>query len=136
MSFIPGPGPRAEPPADVSVFRRSIDDPGDFLRVHRTNPARYPFLLESAAHGTPHGRYDLLLAFPGEALTLDGEGRVSGPGARPGAGFLDALDRWWAAERGPSMPADAPPFTGGWFLYLGYELAGEVEPTACPWGWP
>jgi anthranilate synthase component 1 len=111
------------------VFRRPIDDPGDFLRVHRTNPARYPFLLESAAHGTPHGRYDLLLAFPGEALTLDGEGRVSGPGARPGDGFLDALDRWWAAERVPSMAADAPPFRGGWFLYLGYELAGEVEPT-------
>jgi anthranilate synthase component 1 len=25
--------------------------------------------------------------------------------------------------------ADALPFRGGWFLFLGYELAGEVEPT-------
>jgi len=111
------------------MFSRSVSDPGDFLQVHRTQPARYPFLLESAAHGTPHGRYDLLLAFPGEALTLDGAGRVSGPGSQPGGGFLDALDRWWGAERTAPMRVDAPPFAGGWFLFLGYELAGEVEPT-------
>jgi anthranilate synthase component I len=25
--------------------------------------------------------------------------------------------------------ADAPPFCGGWVVYLGYEMAGEIEPT-------
>src|SRR5208283_4081389 len=43
------------------------------------------------------------------------------------AGFLGALEDWWLALR---MPADAAslPFTGGWLLFLGYELADEVEP--------
>ncbi len=129
MSSIPGPGPRAEPSSGIPVLCRSVADPGDFLRVHQARPDRYPFLLESAAYGTPHGRYDLLFGFPDAALTLDGEGRVSGPGCEPGDGFLQALDRWWASERGSAVPGDIPPFAGGWFLYLGYELAGEVEPT-------
>ncbi|MDH5622492.1 MAG: aminodeoxychorismate synthase component I, partial [Gammaproteobacteria bacterium] len=43
-------------------------------------------------------------------------------------GFLPALDEWWAAER--TAPADDRlPFRGGWFLYLGYELAAEIEPS-------
>lgn len=45
--------------------------------------------------------------------------------------FLPALDRWWQRERTQSSPDDASlevPFTGGWLLYLGYELAGEIEP--------
>jgi anthranilate synthase component 1 len=41
--------------------------------------------------------------------------------------FLPALDRWWRAER-EDQRVDVP-FAGGWFLYLGYELAAEVEPT-------
>lgn len=46
----------------------------------------------------------------------------------PGLSFLDALDSWWSAERVTSRPG-RPPFLGGWFLYLGYELAGEIEPA-------
>src|SRR5208283_200111 len=43
------------------------------------------------------------------------------------AGFLGALEDWWLALR---MPGDAAslPFSGGWLLFLGYELADEVEP--------
>ena len=41
--------------------------------------------------------------------------------------LLQALDRWWSDERVDT--ADSPlPFHGGWFLYLGYELAEEIEP--------
>ncbi len=88
-------------------------------------PANYPFLLESAADG-PLDRYSLLLRSSGETLRLDPDGTLSGPGV--GDGFLARLDDWFAAERLPGPgPAD-PPFTGGWFLYLGYELAGEIEP--------
>ncbi len=45
--------------------------------------------------------------------------------------FLPALDRWWQREREQFSPHDAVhdvPFTGGWLLYLGYELAGQIEP--------
>ncbi len=38
-----------------------------------------------------------------------------------------ALENWWLALRTPGDAASLP-FTGGWLLYLGYELAAEIEP--------
>jgi anthranilate synthase component I len=106
----------------------SIADPGDLLKLHRVAPARYPFLLESAASGTVQGQCDLLLGMPGPALVLDASGRLSGPCAGEDGDFLRALDRWWRRERLESRPA-WPLANGGWFLFLGYELAGQVEPV-------
>ncbi len=103
-------------------------DPGDLLALHRLEPARYPFLLESAATGTAQGRGDLLFGWPGEALVLDQQGRLSGPGADGEHDFLAALDRWWRRERMAGV-APWPLAWGGWFVYLGYELAGQVEPV-------
>jgi len=96
------------------------------LRLHRLRPDRYPVLLESAATGTPQGRYSLLLAAPGERLLRRGDGTLEGPGK--GRRFLERLDDWWARERSAPGRPDWP-FAGGWFLLLGYELAEEVEPT-------
>ncbi|GAA5010620.1 aminodeoxychorismate synthase component I [Pseudoluteimonas lycopersici] len=89
----------------------------DLLDLHRSAPARYPLLLESAAAGTAQGRWDLLLATNGESVR-----------AREGEAFLAALDREWHALR---TPREEPrwPFRGGWALYLGYELAGQIEPV-------
>ncbi len=42
-------------------------------------------------------------------------------------GFLAALERWWTALRVPETVSPLP-FIGGWLLYLGYELASEIEP--------
>jgi anthranilate synthase component I len=106
----------------------SVADPGDLLAVHRVAPGRYPFLLESAAAGTPQGRQDLLLGWPGTALVLDARGRLSGPGAGPDSDFLHALDRWWRQERREAS-SPWPLAGGGWFLFLGYELAAQVEPV-------
>jgi anthranilate synthase component I len=107
---------------------RGLPDPGDLLALHCRSPERYPFLLESAAAGTAQGRCDLLLGWPGEALVLDSQWRLSGPCADGGQDFLQALDRWWRRER--SVSADPWPLAGGgWFLYLGYELAAQVEPV-------
>jgi anthranilate synthase component 1 len=111
----------------------------------RLNPARYPFLLQSLTHSTTadkaeamneisqRARFDILFAFPGETLRLLADG-IHGPDHKNPQtnedGFLAALDRWWAAEsidKDQEQDTDLP-FTGGWFLYLGYELAGEVEP--------
>ena len=101
----------------------------DFLKAHAEDPARFPFLLESASQGSRHARFDLLLARSGEELTLEAGGRLVGPGA-PARGFLAALDRWFQAEPRAAAGLKGPlPFVGGWFLYLGYELAAEVEPT-------
>jgi anthranilate synthase component 1 len=99
----------------------------DFLQAHIADPARFPFLLESASAGTRQGRYDLLLTAGAETLWLDAGGTLVGERAA-GGGFLAALDAWFEAERVPQAGAPALPFRGGWFVYLGYELAAEVEP--------
>ncbi len=108
----------------VSQIPASID----LLDLHRLDPGRYPFLLESAASGEPLGRYDILFAFPGPTLLLDAEFRLSGPGAGKSARFLDTLDRWWL-DTGSGLNPEPAPFSGGWFVYLGYELAQEIEPS-------
>ena len=53
-------------------------------------------------------------------------GVLSGPYAA-GGGFLAALEAWWRHER--AAPQAVPlPFSGGWLLFLGYEIAQEIEP--------
>ena len=62
----------------------------------------------------------------GECLRLGPKGRLSGPHA--GAkGFLASLENWWTELR-ESAGISPLPFIGGWLLYLGYELASEIEP--------
>lgn len=104
----------------------ALDDTIDLLDLHRVSPRRYPFLLQSAAADASLGRYDILFAAPGESLVLNTLGELDG--AAKQGGFLAALDALWRAECLAEGVPDLP-FTGGWFLYLGYELAGEVEPS-------
>ena len=102
------------------------DAPARMVTLHAGDPGRYPVLLDSAATGGTLGRFSLLLAAPGERLVLERDGRLCGPGT--GSRFCERLNDWWRTERGPPPPPPWP-FAGGWFLYLGYELAREVEPT-------
>ena len=95
---------------------REIAGPEDLRQLHRDYPSRYPFLLQSTAAGGALGRYAILFASPGEALVADPDKR-----------FLDELDHRWHEEK-VDLEQGGLPFRGGWFLYLGYELAGEVEP--------
>jgi anthranilate synthase component I len=115
----------------------SYDVAVDLLDLQRWQPQRYPHLLESVAHGTPQARYDILFAFPEASLALGSDGRIRHAGAATGeaADFLSVLDRQWriaAAARLPATVSEAGaerlPFTGGWFVYLGYELAAQIEP--------
>ncbi len=96
----------------------------DLTWLHQKNPERFPYLLQSAASGTAQGRFDILFAFPGESIVLDSKFRLND--GRKGD-FLTALDAAWRSERAPEQ-SHGLPFTGGWFLYLAYELAGQVEP--------
>lgn len=131
----------------------ALDDGIDLHTLQRCCPERYPFLLQSTATDVALGGYDILFAFPGEELVLDRrQGLYKGIGKDATAetdGFLDALDdtrndiredatseadgflstldrRWLSEHR--HAPAGPWPFTGGWFVYLGYELAQEIEP--------
>jgi anthranilate synthase component 1 len=105
---------------------RPLKDRPSLLALHRARPERYPFLLQSVAHAVAdqgqQARYDILFAFPGRSLRLD-------PGAHHSADFLEQLDAQWQAARPAEQGRGELPFAGGWFLYLGYELAAQVEPS-------
>jgi anthranilate synthase component 1 len=110
----------------ASVMRR-IDSSVDLLRVHELKPQRYPHLLQSATPG-PHAGYDILFAFPEDTLSLEAAGNLSGDESGATV-FLDALDARWRREAYAHNDQDTRlPFRGGWFVYLSYELAGQIEP--------
>ncbi|GMR14976.1 MAG: aminodeoxychorismate synthase component I [Gammaproteobacteria bacterium] len=88
-------------------------------------PGYYPYLLDSAARG-PLGEYSLLLRSGDEQLCKYSDGSITGPGK--GNSFLSRLNDWYLQEERSSDNETDWPFTGGWFVYLGYELAAEIEP--------
>jgi len=113
----------------VSAALAQFTLPGirDLLPLAAANPRRYPCLFESAASAGPQARYDMLLAFPQDALVLGADGRVrNAHGDDRGADFLAALDAAWRRER--SNSGSHLPFHGGWGVFLGYELAAQIEP--------
>lgn len=100
------------------MLTQTIKGELDLLALHRLHPARYPFLLESVVTSA-QARYSLLFAFPQDTLRLD---QLDEPN------FCARLDQVWQASRELETER-ALPFRGGWFLYLGYELVGQLEPT-------
>jgi anthranilate synthase component 1 len=94
-------------------------------------PGTYPGLLESSAPLGPAAggaRFDILPIASGDVLRLAADGRLSGPHAQGAPGFLAALEDWWGALRTAPDAAPRLPFRGGWLVYLGYEVAAEIEP--------
>jgi anthranilate synthase component I len=115
--------------APAGICARRLGAPPDLVALHAAQPARYPHLLQSTAHGTPHGRFDILFAFPGASLTLTPAQRlVLNDVATPQNDFLSAFDTWWRTEAQPPVDTDTFPFRGGWFVFLAYELAAQIEP--------
>jgi len=88
-------------------------------------PERYPGILESgaaAADAAGRRRFDILPIACGETLSAT----AAATGA--GRGFLASFEDWWGRLSLPRATTTLP-FTGGWLLYLGYELAAEIEPS-------
>ena len=79
------------------------------------NKERYPFLLESVNHNE-NNRYSILFAFPQEKIVLKNLNDFD---------FLNEIDSLLKEE---NKNQDLP-FTGGWFIYLSYELIGQIEPV-------
>jgi anthranilate synthase component 1 len=84
-------------------------------------PEQWPYFLNShLSENHSSARWSILFRSSGEFLVVhQGES----------CDFLRALDE----RMGPSTIEEEVtfPFTGGWFMYLGYELAGQVESTLC-----
>lgn len=133
----------------MSATVRELPAGLDLLALKRAAPYEFPLLLESAAQGGK-ARWDLLLAGGSSGLFLGADGVTRRETGHAVAGrFLDAVDHAQAelrdrlartaACRDASSGSDAAtaltveaadlPFRGGWALYLGYELAAQIEPT-------
>lgn len=125
-----------------------LDQCIDFTALHRVNPQRYPFILESSAQAkdilsenisssnqdqNKNARYDILFAFPLESITLHSDNKLSGNVIDAKKDFLSNLDLNILNSKinkdsncTSSLPFPLP-FTGGWFVYLSYELAAQIE---------
>jgi len=108
-----------------------LPEPVDLLALHRLNPQRYPYLLQSAVNAIPRpltARYDILFAFPGDNYSLWPGNRITRNGESFEQGdFLALLDKVWRQQQLEGQASSQLPFTGGWFVYLGYELAQQIE---------
>ena len=94
---------------------------GDILSILRLNPGRYPYLLQSSAKGNVLCRYDILFSFPQKQIILNFEDIKK-------KNFLKELDKEWEKNKQkPKKDESAFPFSGGWFVYLGYELVSQIE---------
>ena len=117
----------------VKVTGHVAQRPGisDLLALHHAFPDAFPGLLHSAvgdAERPESARYDILFAFPRSVLSLDSDGVLRRDGEiLPANDFLAELDRLHGMEAARAPAIEDTPFRGGWFLFLGYELAGQIE---------
>ncbi len=108
------------------MFQYKLLSQPDLLALHRVNPERYPFLLERSST-SESSRYSLLFAFPEESLRVEYGSETN---------FTSTFDQLFESEKAvlneksqTETSEESLPFSGGWFVYLGYELAGQIEPV-------
>ena len=81
----------------------------------------------------------ILFAFPQGNLQLNSNWQIQSDfmSVDESADFLDVLDSHWLNEKQNIKLTQELPFRGGWFKFLAYELANQIEPILChprtPW---
>lgn len=113
----------------------------DLHRLHVSDTRRYPFFLETVAtvvtKPAAEKHYDILFAFPQDTLVLEGNGQLHVKEQLDNLrlatqDFCEGFDQWWQSLRDSFVAGDHEssdlPFTGGWFVFLSYELAAQIEP--------
>ncbi len=99
----------------------------DLLALHTSNKKRYPFLLQSTSNQNKNSRFDILFAFPQNALVLKNNFKLYFDGKQcENDNFLEQLDQVFLNNQTTKNDLELP-FSGGWFLYLSYELLGQIE---------
>ena len=86
----------------------------DLASLCYLNKERYPFLLESVNHND-NNRYSIVFAFPEQSILLHNFSDFN---------FLSELEKQFKLN---NVKTNLP-FSGGWFIYLSYELIGQIEP--------
>lgn len=96
----------------------------DLSAIQESNPEHFPYLLESAVWGDEAlNQYSILFAFPQE--------RIECIDIFEAENFFSQLHNKWkcAGESLDHTLNPDLPFTGGWFVYLGYEMVQGIEPV-------
>lgn len=102
----------------------------DLTLFSQYNPQRYPYLLSSTAVRENNTQYDILIACPQYTLTLNADKTLSCSDKQLSLSntFLDTLAALYERDKQPATDDIDLPFSGGWFVYLSYEMAAEIEP--------
>jgi len=110
----------------VALIRQELPAAVDPVALQRLDCARYPLLLQSVAGGNALSRWDILFIANGEGL-YSRDGKTYGlDGVMHDGHFLTAFDAAFQ-NQSHAVEEDGLPFHGGWALYLGYEVAGQIE---------
>ena len=100
------------------------DEKFDLLSLYSLNQQRYPYLLESSSRGNKKNRFSILFYKPIVKIKKTGSSNKN---------FLNSFDDLWNKQNIKQdelyFEKKKIPFCGGWFVYLGYELAKEIEPS-------
>ena len=128
----------------------------ELIKFYRHFPQKYPFLLTTSSNKSEtqaffsqhpfqtssHNKqqqtdFDILFIEPSEWLQLDYQLNLTTSSKIEITSdelFLDAFDRLFAVEKKNNksdyeqLANPGLPFTGGWFVFLAYELAQQIEP--------
>jgi anthranilate synthase component 1 len=103
----------------------------DLTLFNQYNSQRYPYLLFSSASRQNNTQYDILIACPQYVVTLNSDKTLTctSEDITLSSNFFDTLEKLYQKDKdhSPSKTNNLP-FTGGWFVYLSYEMAEEIEP--------
>ncbi len=132
-------------PNDNYQLIQQTDFNVDFLQLYQLDPCFYPAFIESVSteknsKNKPPTAFDILFIDPQETLHLDKNEKLfinnkkSSIENRYGNSnnFLDTFNHLWKSHNRLSAKGDLShpyyPFSGGWYVFLAYELANQIEP--------
>ncbi len=133
---------------DCQLTELSKKEFPELIHFYHHYPKKYPFLLSSSSKKSrasfnqseaenkqltdiQSSGFDILFIEPEEWLKLDHQLKLSTTSSisiQPDDLFLDAFDKLFTIEKQSRPQATDLPFTGGWFVFLAYELAQQIEP--------
>jgi len=129
-------------PCDNYQVIQLADTKVDFLQLYQLDPSFYPALLETvtAANNNKANAavFDILFFDPQDSLYLDHQHQIfinndANNIDNKKNDFLKTFNHFWQGQNTQNTDKTIKqtyyPFSGGWFIFLAYELANQIEPA-------
>ena len=104
----------------LKLYENKFNKDYDLLSLQYLDIQKYPYLLESSSRGNVNNRFSILFYKPEYTIEKTTDN------------FLSDFDQSWLKEKIDQEKLvwgkKKLPFSGGWFVYFGYELSKEIEP--------